>query len=93
MSSVIILHRITPSGLCAWFTDDCRDEMAGISGAGYDSVHEAVDEATEDGSLEDGIFVADLCEMGDAYLELAPDDLQAKVDSVKVPVAQWRSSQ
>ena len=31
MSSVIILHRITPSGLCAWFTDDCRDEMAGIS--------------------------------------------------------------
>jgi hypothetical protein len=93
MSSVIVLHYLTTSGICGWLTDDCRDEMAGVSGAGYDSVVEAVDDATGDGAHDEGLFVADLCEMGDAYLELAPDDLQAKVDAVKVPIAQWRSSQ
>ncbi len=93
MSYVIILHHLKSSGICAWTTDDCTDELSGVSGAGYGSVHEAVEDAIGEEDSDNGFFVADLIEMGDSYLELAPADLNVKVDAVKVPLAQWRSSQ
>lgn len=91
MSTVIVLKYLTTSGICGWLTDDVRDDMAGISGAGYDSKDQAVNDATGDGAYTDGVFVADLCEMGDAYLQLTPDERQAKVDAVKIPAGQWAS--
>lgn len=93
METIILVKNLKHTmGISCWMTDDVSDDESGVSGAGYESVQEAVSDAVGNIECHDGIYVVDATGMGDEILHLSSEQLYAMVHQNKVPLAEWKSN-
>lgn len=99
-TTYIIVHWTKSAGLCCWATDNVHFDDVGISGAGYDSVEDAVAEALDEAHQSDSpltnVVVCDLTDLSAMqYAELCTDmepriELLRLLDERSVPAVNWK---